>query len=108
MQGAAQSVSDNDKREKEKEKPLTELGRLKKARSNAGGFDDEQTEGNVMAVRCEMNEIDIAGIDGIMVLKLRGKSRGVCRYLKVGDYVGADGQKETEDLFWVDEISVDK
>jgi hypothetical protein len=106
--GAAQAVSDNDRREKEEEKPLTELGRLKKARSNDGGFDDEQTEGNVMAVRCQMNEIDIGGMDGIVVLKLRGNSRGICQYVKVGDYVQVDGEKENEGLFWVDDLDIDR
>jgi hypothetical protein len=105
VQGAA--VSDNDKREREKEKPLTELGRLKKARSNDGGFDDEQTEGNVMATRCDQNEIDIGSMDGIVVLRLRGNSRGVCQYVKVGDYIQVDGQKVNEGLFWVDDLDID-
>jgi hypothetical protein len=106
VQGAA-VVSDNDKREREEQKPLTELGRLKKARSNDGGFDDEQAEGNVMATRCDRNEIDIGSMDEIMVLRLRGDSRGVCRYVKVGDYIQADGEKENEQLFWVDDLDID-
>jgi hypothetical protein len=108
VQGGTQAVSDNDKREKEDQKPLTELGRLKKARSNDGGFDDEQTEGNVMATRCDRNEIDIGSMDGIMLLRLRGNSRGVCPYVRVGDYIQVDGQKENESLFWVDDLDIDR
>lgn len=102
------ATSDVDKREREKEEPTTELGRLKRARSNDGGFDEERAEGNVMGVRCDRQELDVAGIDGIMLFKLRGESRGVCASIKIGDYVGADGQKEHELLFWVDEITIEK
>jgi hypothetical protein len=106
--GGNVSVSDNDKREREKEKPLTELGRLKKARSNQGGFDDEQTEGNVLAGRCDSSEIDIGSKDGVVTLKLRKDARGLCQYVQVGNYVQVDGQKETEQLYWVDDLDISR
>ncbi|MFN8526793.1 MAG: Calx-beta domain-containing protein [Chloroflexota bacterium] len=85
---------------------LTELQKLQKDHSNQMGFDNYGTQGDVLSVdlKAEPPTIVIGNVDGKQVLVLRCK--GSCATPKPGDYVEADGEKENEGLFWVDELKI--
>jgi hypothetical protein len=106
----AASIGSNDPggRDRDNVKPLTETGRLQRDRTSAAGLDDERTEGNVLATRCTVHEIDIGSKDGTVLLRLRGSSRNDCQHVRIGDYIKAEGLKEHELLYWIDELSIDR
>lgn len=89
---------------------LTETQRLQRSRSNQSGLDDERIEGDVLAVRCDLQprEIDIANRDGVVKLKLRRDAAGDCSHVAPGDYLEGDGEKEHEQEYWVDSMTVRK
>ncbi|MCC6420546.1 MAG: hypothetical protein IT429_20100, partial [Gemmataceae bacterium] len=92
----------------EKPKP-TGQQRHQKERSNKGSKEDERVEGNVVAI--DLNgqppTITIANRDGNVVVVLSGDALADARYIKVGDYVEASGEKQHELLFWASGLSKD-
>ena len=94
--------------EDEKPKPTGEA-RHQKERSNKGSKEDERLEGNVVAI--DLNgqppTITIANRDGNVVVVLSGDALADARYIKVGDYVEASGEKQHELLFWASGLSKD-
>ena len=90
---------------------LTETQRQQKERTNRLGLDDERTEGDVVAVRCAdgpYREVDIANRDGVVTLRLIRDAASECERIDPGDYLEADGEKEHEQLYWIDELTVRK
>ena len=51
--------------------------------------------------------ITIANRDGNVVVVLSGDALAAARYIKVGDYVTAEGEKQHELLFWASDLSKD-
>jgi hypothetical protein len=92
----------------EKPKP-TGQERHQKERTNKGSKEDERLEGSVTAINLgdEPPTITIANRDGLVVVVLSGDALTVARYLKVGDYVTAEGEKQHELLFWASDLSKD-
>jgi len=94
--------------EDEKPKPTGEA-RHQKERTNKGSKEDERLEGSVTAINLgdQPPTITIANRDGLVVVVLSGDALTVARYLKVGDYVTAAGEKQHELLFWASDLSKD-
>jgi hypothetical protein len=69
--------------------------------------DDTHVEGNVVAIDLDAHPttITIADRDGTVVLRLHGDATTVM--VKVGDYVTAEGEKVTEQLYEIDDLSVE-
>jgi hypothetical protein len=74
--------------------------------TNAGNRDDVYTEGNVVEVHLDATQpyVVIGNRDGLMTLYLL--CGGHCPTIRVGDYITADGAKESEQVFYADEIDV--
>ena len=103
--------------DKDKPRKLTEEQKQQRQRTNRGGLDDTRTEGNVLGVRCEAgtpvpstksgfvavpDDVPYALIatgDGIQQVRLLDDARTVCRSIRVGDYLTAEGEKVHEQLF---------
>ena len=76
----------------------------------AGSIDDTHTSGEVLAINTlkEPNEIVLGNVDGPVYVKMAGKD---AKYLipqsgiKVRDYIEVVGWKESEQVFWADQIS---
>lgn len=82
--------------------------RQRQERTNRSGRDDVYTEGNVVSVACDgaRPAVVIANRDGQQRLELMGDARAVCSSVQVGDYVTAEGVKESEALFYADDLDV--
>jgi hypothetical protein len=74
-----------------------------------GQHDDEHTEGQVLAIDASAQPpvVVIAGGDGPIALRLRGDALTVLGRLRVGHYVSADGEKQHEGLYDVDELDIE-
>lgn len=85
----------------------TEERRRQRQRTNRSGQDDEQTEGNVVEVRCDaaVPSVVIGNLDGLVEIRLVGSAATRCPSIRVGDYLLASGVKEHEALFEADEVS---
>ena len=83
----------------------TAQARWQHAHTNAGSREDERIEGNVVAVDAAGSPptVTIADRDGLVVLRLHGDAASVS--VKVGDYVSAWGEKVTEQLYDIDDLS---
>lgn len=89
---------------------LTETQRHQRSRTNQSGLDDERVEGNVVAVRADLPtpEVDIANRDGVVTLRLVKDAAKLAREIRPGDYVSGDGQKEHEQLYWVEDLDIER
>jgi hypothetical protein len=88
---------------------VTEEQHQQQQLTNRSNKDDVYVEGNVAEVHLDDTPptIVIALRDGPMVIRL-AKGALFPSGIKVGDYVEIDGQKEHEQLFWADGISISK
>jgi hypothetical protein len=105
---AASQRSSSDDRERVKPDRLTAEQRQQHDRTNRLGLDDYRTEGNVVAVRPEAEppEIVLANRDGPVVVQLLGDARDAASTAQTGDYLEADGVKETEQLFQAESVTI--
>jgi len=79
---------------------LTETQKLQNEHTNAAGHDDYYIEGDVLAVNTvdRPPTVTIGTRDGpVVVVMLCGDQ---CPKPKVGDYLEAGGEKQSEVLFW--------
>lgn len=120
---AGVAISPGDDDTEDTGRPLTETQRQQRQRSNASGLDDERTEGEVMAVRCSAGPIDdpvgwmddgkdtpyvvIANRDGLQKVRLWKDAKSACDWIRVGQYLTATGQKESEQLFNAEDVDAD-
>ncbi|MFN8525950.1 MAG: hypothetical protein U0821_22850 [Chloroflexota bacterium] len=119
----APANTDNDQN-RDKRKRETETEKHQREHSNASGLDDYRTEGNVVGVSCEDTRVDllpevppeavnakapfaiIATRDGFQTVRLRKEARNACTSIRLGDYLEADGEKQTEQLFDADDVEL--
>jgi len=102
------SAGDDDKDDaKEHHKP-TEEQRQQKERSNRSNLDDYRTEGNAVESSCEgdVPSVTIANRDGRVVIRLLHDAVASCGLVKPGDYVEAIGEKQHEQLYDADQLTV--
>jgi hypothetical protein len=94
---------DTDKPRKE-----TEHERRERAHTNQAGKDDESIEGDVVETRCDQPwpSVIIADRDGEVEVRLIKEAQAACASIQPGDYVEADGQKQHEQLFDADSVTV--
>ena len=92
----------------DKPRKLTEEERQQRQRTNRSGRDDEHTEGNVTAVACDaaIPTITIANRDGLVEVQLLHEAAQSCGSAQAGDYLEADGVKQTEQLFEADSVTL--
>jgi hypothetical protein len=112
------STITHPRREDDTDKPdkLTEEERQQKGRTNRAGLDEYRTEGDVIGVRCTPDQPTpptipdsapdhgdgdvpyaiIATRDGAQKVRLQHDARLACSSIHVGDYIEADGLKQTE------------
>ena len=97
----------NRTREKDKDQQVTEERRQQDQRTNRYGQDQYRVEGNVKEISTVNGEpaIILANRDGDVVVILR--CGGSCPTVKVGDYVVAEGEKEHEQLFYAESVSIE-
>jgi hypothetical protein len=98
-----ESEDDTDK------KPhFTDEQRQDQQHTNQSNRDDVYTEGNVVEVHQDANPpyVVIGNRDGLVRVNLL--CGGDCPTIRVGDYLQADGSKESESLFDAEEISVSR
>jgi hypothetical protein len=88
--------------------PRPALTRQQRERTDRSGRDDVHAEGDVLATECqaETPTATIANRDGKVTIHLLKDAAGVCRGLRVGDYLEVDGEKVHEALFEAYEASV--
>ena len=93
------------KNEKAEDKQETDDQKRNRERTNRGGSDDYRTEGNVVAVDLDAKPrtATIATRDGLQVIVLL--CRDSCDDPQVGDYLEAEGEKESEALFYADSVT---
>ena len=93
------------KNEKAEDKQETDDQKRNRERTNRGGSDDYRTEGNVVAVDLDAKPrtATIATRDGLQVIVLL--CRDSCDDPAVGDYLEAEGEKESEALFYADSVT---
>jgi hypothetical protein len=105
-----------------------QVTRRRRTRNNATrGQDESRTEGNVLGVRCKESDpvppltkgfiVDpdmlpyalIANRDeGAQKILLIRDAAKLCQYIQVGDYLEAEGEKQSEALFYADEVDIKK
>jgi hypothetical protein len=92
----------------DKPQKLTDEERQQRQRTNRSNRDDEHTEGNVTAVACDaaIPTITIANRDGLVEIQLLHEAAESCSSARVGDYLEADGVKQTEQLFDADTVTL--
>jgi hypothetical protein len=100
------SPGDDDTEDKPKE---TDEQRQQRHRTDRSSQDDIRTEGNVVEIRRNEDPpvVVIANKDGLVELRLIGDARHELRKLKVGQYVVASGEKEHEQLYIIDDLSIE-
>lgn len=109
----------NDEDEDDEPK-LTKEQRKQRERTNSGNLDQEQTEGNVVGVRCSSSDPElrvkrgfiskpgetpyalIGNDDGVQQVVFTKGVKSACKNIQVGDYLEAEGAKEHEQLFYAD------
>jgi hypothetical protein len=102
--------------------------RRRRTRNNATrGNDDSRTEGNIVGVRCsesdpvptvtrgfivepDMTPYAVIGNrdDGVQKILLIRDAAKLCQSLRVGQYLEAEGEKQTEELFYADDVTIAK
>ena len=89
---------------------LTETQRHQRSRTNQSGLDDERVEGDVVDVRADLQtpEVDIVNRDGVVTLRLVKEAAKLAREIRPGQYVSGDGWKEHEQLYWIEEIDIER
>jgi len=89
--------------------PAKEGSKSRRPNNNTGHHDDTHTEGQVMAIRSDLAGpiLVIAGADGPIELRPRGEALQVMPSVHVGDYVSAEGEKQTEEQYDIDELEVE-
>jgi hypothetical protein len=87
---------------------LTEEQRQQRQRKNKGGRDDTHTEGDVTETLCDSAwpTVTIATRDGASAIRLAKGVADLCPSIRSGDYLEADGEKQDEQLFDADDITV--
>jgi hypothetical protein len=90
------------------QRKLTGEQRQQRQRTDMSGLDDTRIEGNIMAVKCDTDipSVVIANRDGDVVIQLLRDAAESCPSMRVGDYLSAEGEKQNEQLFEADVISV--
>jgi hypothetical protein len=101
--GQADANNDDEKGRK----PTAEE-RQQRERTNRASLDDYRTEGNAVGSACEdsIPTITIANRDGQVVLRLHHDAKLACEIVRPGDYVEAVGEKQHEQLYDVDQLTV--
>ena len=119
--GDARNDPNNDDKE-------DEARRRHRGRNNAArGEDDSRTEGNVVGVRCAASDpipvvergfvVDPDAVpyalivnrdDGVQKVHLIQQAAKLCQHIRVGDYLEAEGEKQSEVLFTADEVDIEK
>lgn len=101
--GGAQASGDDVSR------PRTAEQRRQKEHTNQGSRDDDYVEGDVVVARCDapIPAVVIANRDGLVEVQVLGGA-AVCRSVRIGDYLSADGVKQHEALFEAEDISVER
>jgi uncharacterized repeat protein (TIGR01451 family) len=89
----------------DKPRRLTENERQQRQHTNQGGSDDYHTEGNVVEVHLGPDQfyVVIGTRDGLVTVMLPCTSN--CPPVLPGDYLDADGTKDTEQLFTADVVT---
>jgi Calx-beta domain-containing protein len=102
-QAVAPPEDDTDKPHKE-----TEDERRQREHTNGSGRDDYATEGNVVETRCDAAwpSVVIANRDRNVEVRLIKEAQAACSSVQVGDYLEADGEKQSEILFDADGITI--
>jgi len=109
---AAQPADDTSSRQhddsKSKVQKRTDEQRQQAQRTNAGNLDDTHTEGNVMTLTCDASppSVEIANRDGRIAILLIGEASTTCGSIAVGDYLDVSGEKQTEQLFEADGVTI--
>ncbi|MFN8526368.1 MAG: hypothetical protein U0821_24985 [Chloroflexota bacterium] len=114
--------NNDDQKKKETEEQIQQ-----RERTNTSNLDDRRTEGNVMSVVCsslatpiptgagsrgypddgqDPPYVIIATRDGDQKVRLYRELKDACGRIQVGDYLEADGEKESEQLFHAENITV--
>lgn len=88
-------------------KPTAEQ-RQQRERTNRANLEDYRTEGNAVTSDCSapIPTVTIASRDGGVVLQLFHDARLACETVRPGDYVEAVGEKQHEQLYEVDQLTV--
>jgi hypothetical protein len=94
--------------EDDRKPKLTEEQRQQRSRTNRSNRDDYAAEGNVVEVRCDATvpTVVIANRDGLLEVRLLRGAAAVCGSIRVGDYLEADGEKQSEQLFDATDVQV--
>lgn len=114
--------SDEDTRRR-----LTEEQRQHQQLTNRSNRADVSTEGNVVGVRCAASDpvpvpprgfivmpdaVPYALIstidDGVQQILLIGETGPICQAIQLGDYLEADGVKQSEELFEADSVTLER
>lgn len=114
--------SDSDKNGRDRE---TETRRLQREHTNQAGLDDYRTEGNVLGTRCDLSQtlptgqagtpslpddvpyVLIGTRDGVQQIHLHGPAAPECPSIRPGDYLQAEGEKQSEQFFDATDLSVE-
>ena len=104
------STGQNDQNKEDSPRKPTEEEKQQRQRTNRSNRDDEHTEGNVLEVHCDaaIPMLVIANRDGHVEVRLLGGAAPLCKSVRVGDYVHADGVKQHEQLFEADDVSISR
>ena len=78
--------------------------------TNRAGKDDEHIEGNVVEVYPDDRPpyVVIANRDGLVKVVLFKDAANAADSIKVGDYLEADGEKQTEQLFYATDVEISR
>lgn len=96
--------------EEDSPRKMTDEQRQQRQRTNRANRDQYATEGDVLAVYCDADipNVTIANRDGMVQIQLLKDAAKDCNGIQIGDYLLADGEKQTEQLFEADDIWVDR
>lgn len=102
---AQNNAANNDN---EKDRKLTEEQHQQRERTNRANLDDYRTEGNAVSSACDASipTVTIANRDGNVVLQLSHDAKLACGSVRPGDYIEATGDKQHEQLYDVDQMTV--
>jgi len=94
--------------DKNKPRRLTEEQKQQRQRTDRSSLDDTRNEGNVLATRCDEEPplAIIANRDGQVTVQLLHEAKKACRSIRVGDYLEATGEKQTEQLFEAHDVTI--
>ena len=102
------AVNTSANNDDEQGRKSTEEEREQRARTNRGSLDDYRTEGNAVSAACDaaIPTVTIANRDGNVVLQLHHDAKLACELVRPGDYIEAVGEKQHEQLYEVDQLTV--